>query len=303
MRFNHTISAILRSVWMIEKRWAESQLPLVLSLLNGQKVSFVDRTGDEEMELPFAVDPKTMQRHELYVGTFYGLKPNPNIPEGSVAILPVTGPITKYNGVCGEPGNIQRAAWLADMERRQNVVAVVQLLDTPGGDTRAINSFVSSATRMKKPLLSYVDGMAASLGIWHTSYSDEVYLSNKMDEMGSVGSYAMLYDYRGYFEKEGLKLHEIYAPQSTDKNKPYRDALSGDYSAIEEELRAHVDTFISSVKSQRPKAAETVKEWGTGKMFTAEDAVKIGLADGIRSFDQVVSKAAWNAKMKRKKSL
>jgi ClpP class serine protease len=62
-------------------------------------------------------------------------------------------------------------------------------------------------------------------------------------------------------------------------------------------LKKHVDAFISFVKNSRGDVASAnEKEWNSGKMFYAGDAVKIGLADGVKSFDQVVSKAAWLAK-------
>lgn len=301
MSFNHTVSAILRGRWMLEPGWAESHLPLVLSLLKGNPVSFIDRTGNEQVELPFAIDPNTMQRYEMY--NAYNGKANANIPAGSVGVLPVSGPITKYNGDCGEPGSIQRSTWLNDMQRRENISSIVLLLDTPGGEARAASGITGTIGKMSKPVLSYVDGMAASLGMWLTAASDEVYMSSKLDEVGSIGSYVMMADFKGYFEKEGIKIHEIYAPQSTEKNKDYRDALAGDYSAIQKDLAAHVNEFISYVKTNRPASAAHEKEWNSGKMFNAAEAKKYGLADGVKTFEQVIQKAAFNAKRNIKKSI
>lgn len=300
MSFNHTLSAVLRGRWMLQPEWAEAHLPLVLSLLKGNPVSFVDRTGNELVERPFAIDPATMRRHELYDS--YG-RPKADVPPGLVGIIPISGPITKYNGECGEPGAITRSNWMAEMERRDSISSVVLLLDTPGGEARAASGLTTTIGKMKKPVLAYVDGMAASLGMWITAGADEVYMSSKTDEVGSIGSYVMLADWAGYFEKEGLKIHEIYAPQSEDKNKDYREALKGNYDLLKQDLAVHVDEFISYVRSQRPKSVESQAEWSTGKMFYAADAQKLGLADGVRSFEQVISKAAWNAKMKKKKSL
>ncbi len=301
MAFNHTISSILRGRWFIEHRWADAHLPLILSMLQGNPVSFVERSGAEGYERPFAIDPVTMQRHDLYTYVEYrGWVANANIPENSVGILPVSGPITKYNGECGEPGALQRNNWLLDMKNRNNIGSVVMMLDTPGGQVGAQNASVGIIKNMGKPVLSYVDGMCGSLGIWYSSVSDECYLSDETDEMGSVGTLARLMDFREYFEKMGIKMHEIYAPQSTEKNKPYRDAIDGDYTAMEEDLSFHVDKFISFVKTNRGElATSTVSQWGKGKMFYAKDAIKIGLADGIKPFDQVISKAAWLAKRKR----
>lgn len=235
-----------------------------------------------------------MNRYSWYDGN------NPNIPENSVGVLPISGPIFKYNVECGPPGAISKNTDLLKMQKRANIGSIVMLMDTPGGQVNAKNDLISSITRSNKPILSYVNGMSASLGVFFTSASEEVWLSNKEDQIGSVGSYVMLADMTGKLEKDGIKLHEIYAPQSVDKNKDVRDALNGDYAAIEKELENHVNDFISFVKDQRgEKAANSVKEWSTGKMFNANDAIKMGLADRIGTFDQVVSKASWLAKRKK----
>lgn len=294
------ISDILGGKWFINKQWADSQLPYIMAMLQGRTdVSFVERTGNNAGEQPFAVDPKTMQRVSLYNYDSYGRTvPNPNMPKGCVGVLPVTGPLTYYNGDCGEPGMIQRGNWLADMNRRENICAIVQLIDTPGGMSTAAPNYVAQMGKSPKPILSYVDQMCASLGMWFSSASTETYLGHDFAEMGSIGSYCMLVDSSGMLEQKGLRLIEVYAPQSTDKNKQYKDALAGDTTAIQNDLAMHVDAFINHIKASRPASAANEANWNTGKMFYAKDAVKQGLADGIRPFDQVVSKAAWLAKRK-----
>ena len=275
---------------MLDRQWAESQLPLVLLMLQGKPVSFVERTGNEGVEQPFVIDPATMTRYSWMGGE------NPRIPDNCVGVIPISGPITKYNGDCGEPGSIQRNSWLLQMEKRQSIGSIILMLDTPGGEARAAASSMQIIKKSKKPILAFVDGMSASLGVWYTSAARETYLSSKRDEIGSIGSYVTFFDFRGWFEKEGIKIHEIYAPQSEDKNKDYREALKGNYDLILQDLKVHVDDFIAFVKQERPKSAQMEKEWNSGKMFYADEAIKLGLADGIKTFDQVVSKAAWLAK-------
>ncbi len=295
-----TLSAILRGRWLLNKQWAETQLPLVLSLLQGTSAA-IERSGNAEMELPFAIDPATMQRYNMYVSTGYGLKANPNIPEGSVAILPVSGPILKYNGSCGEPGSVQRISWLLDAEKRMNISAAVLMVDSPGGQVDGTQSFSNAIKSFSKPILGYVDdGMAASAAMWVLSATDEAYTSLESDMVGSIGVYTTIVDFKGWFEKEGYKLHEVYAPQSTEKNKDYRDAITGNYDAVLADLKVTADNFIQSVKKNRgDKAAANEAEWSTGKMFYAKEAQKLGLIDGVKSFEQVISKAAWLAKRKK----
>ena len=323
MAFNHTLSAILRGRWLIDKQWADDHILMVIGILKGQPLnvlrsadiksfkepstntgikSFAGQSGYDGIQQPFLIDPVTMQAYCAYVWiSGQGYVPNPNVPPNSVAIIQVTGPVTKYNGDCGEPGAIQLASYINGMNVRGNVGSIVLVLDTPGGEARAANVLTEATRNSTKPILSYIDGMCASLGVYLSSGTREVYLSSNSDQVGSVGSYCTLFDFSGYLEMQGVKMHEIYAPQSLDKNKDYKDALKGDYSAIENDLKLHVDDFIKYVAtnggSSRAGVASSNKEaWSTGKMFYAADAVKVGLADGVRSFSQVVSKAAWLAK-------
>lgn len=282
------ISEILSGTWSINRQWADAHLPFIIALLNGNSnLSFIQRTGNAAVEMPFVVDPNTMQRHDMR---------SANIPPGSVGVIPMTGALTYYNGECGEPGMIQRTNWLMDMQRRDNVSAIVQLIDTPGGISTATPNYIAEMKKSKKPILSYVDQMCASLGMWFATASTETYLGHEFAEMGSVGSYCMLIDYKQAMEAQGYRIVEVYAPQSTDKNKSYKDALAGDDSMIKEDLRLHVDAFINHIKKSRPASAVTEAEWNSGKMFYAKDAIKHGLADGIKPFSQVISKAAWLAK-------
>lgn len=295
-----TVSAILRGRWLIDKHWAESQLPLVLSLLNGTFTQ-VDRTGNQMVEQPFAIDPKTMQRSDLHIYVMGRKVANPNIPEGSVAIIPVSGPILKYNGDCGEPGSIERISWLLDAERRQNISAAVMMIDSPGGQVDGTQSFANAIKSFSKPILGFVDdGMAASAAMWLLSAADEAYTSLQSDQVGSIGVYTSILDFKGWLEMNGLKMHEIYAPQSSDKNKDYREAIGGNYDLVLEDLKITAANFINEVKMNRgDKAASNQSAWDSGKMFYSNEAQKIGLIDGVRSFEQVISKASWLAKRKK----
>jgi protease-4 len=298
--YNFTLSAILRSVWLIQPEWAIAHFPIIVNIIKGNNnpLDATERTGNQANELPFVIDPKNMDRYDFLKFDYSKnrLVSNPNIPENSVGVLPIGGPITKYNGSCGEPGAIQKASWLGMMQKRDNIGSVVMLMDTPGGEVRAAPVMTDTIGKMGKPVLSLVDDLSASLGMWLSSASDEVYASSNRAQIGSIGSYTMLADMSGMLEKEGIKIHEIYAPQSVDKNKEYRDALKGDYTAIEKDLALHVDDFKSFIKQQRPQSAPFESQWGTGKVFYADEGKKLGLIDGVKSFDQVVSKAAWLGK-------
>jgi protease-4 len=175
------------------------------------------------------------------------------------------------------------------------------LVDSPGGQVDGTASFANAIKSFSKPMIGYVDdGMAASAAMWMISAADEVYASLEQDQVGSIGVYTSIADWNAYFEKQGLKVLDIYAPQSTDKNKGYYDALKGNEDLIKEELSVIAANFISAVKQNRGDVTTANQSaWDSGKMFYAKDATKIGLIDGVKSFDQVISKAAWLGKRKK----
>lgn len=271
MSFN-TISSILRGAWLIDRSYAVAHLPWVMNLFKSGTLTAFPRTGEGQYEGPFIIDPATMRRYE------WRDKP----PSGSVAVIPVTGPILKYDGECGEPGSVFRQSLVQEVDARPELAGAFFLYDTPGGQASGTGSLATAIRTAKKKSVAYVDdGMAASAGIWLLSASAEAYVSQQTDMIGSVGAYSQIFDFTGYLEKEGVKLHEIYAPQSVDKRGAERAAKVGDPTAVESELAFLVDGFISFVAARSPLARASVAEWSTGKMYYASEAQRVGLIDGI----------------------
>ncbi|SKD10096.1 Peptidase family S49 [Chitinophaga ginsengisegetis] len=268
----HILSAILNGPWLITPDYAQAMLPWVASLYSGSgSVAAVPRSGYSS-ERPFIVAPRTGKRYEW----------NDTPPEGSVAVIPITGPITKYNGGCGEPGSIQRQSLVAEVDARSEIVGALYLYDTPGGQVSGTSSLANAIRNAKKRSVAYVDdGIAASAGMWFLSASAEAYVSQKTDQVGSIGAYTSLVNFSGYFEKLGIKIQEIYAPQSTDKNGSYRAAIEGNEDLIKQDLSVVVDGFINFVADRSPRARASIDKWSTGKMFHAADAKKYGLHEGV----------------------
>jgi ClpP class serine protease len=215
-----------------------------------------------------------------------------------VGVLPISSAITKYNVDCGAPGMIQRDGWLRDFLNNDQISAVILLMDTPGGEVRAADTFTQTIQSAQKPIITYIDGMCCSLGMWFASATDKTFFASKNGELGSIGALVRYADVSGMLEKAGIKITDIYATQSTDKNKPFRDAQAGDFTEIQEDLDHLVDDFIAHVQAGRPGAVKSADKWNTGKVFRADEAVKLGLADGVMSFNQVVSYSKFLARTK-----
>lgn len=283
-----TISAILRGAWLIDKNWANAHLPMVISVLK-QGGTLAGLYEGENEENPKATQPQKLATKAgvVYkVGYYTDLS---RLPEGSTALISLTGPLLKYGGACSL-GMTDKAAIIQRAANAPNIKGIILDVDSPGGQAYGTSLLADVIKSVQKPTIAIIDdGIAASAAMWVASAANEIYATKKTDQFGSVGVYTTLYDWKSYFEKEGLPVHEIYAPQSIDKNADYRAAINGNYEQMQDELKVLADAFISTISTNR---AGKIKgdEWKGGKMFYAKDAQRIGLIDGIKSFDQVVKR-------------
>jgi len=217
--------------------------------------------------------------------------------EGSVVILPIIGMMFKYNCIDWDEyryviGMDTIANLIRQADASPNIAGTICLQNTPGGSTQSIYQMEDALRKRKKPNLTLVDGMSCSGGVYVSSFSDEIWATNRMCEIGSIGTFAKVLDDSKYMENLGLKVISVYPPESSWKNKEIRTLLStGDEKPmIDDKLTPFALHFQNIVKSNRPNLDLTVEGILEGREFYAYDAVKNGLIDGIMNIDQAVER-------------
>lgn len=284
-----TASAILRGKWLLNKHWANAHLPIVANLLKGEAVDFGTSKN-------FLHENKSTGLCAYYAGgkTVYGISPGADVSRmqnDSIGVISISGPLMKEGDICSN-GMVDYTSLINNLANAGNVSGIILNIDSPGGQadgTAMLSDAIKNASNLKPVLAIIDDGMAASAAMWIASAANEIYVSQPTDQVGSIGVYTTIADWASYYESQGLKMMDIYAPQSTEKNKPYSDALNGDTSLISEELAVLADQFIITVSNNRGGKIKGDR-WKSGKMFFAAEAKSIGLIDGIKSFDQVVKR-------------
>lgn len=299
MSFNHTLSAVLRGRWLIEKKFADSQLPMVMQMLRGESVGFIKgtklSTEDDEEENDRRSPELIILGKRCASSHVYSVRPHTDLsmlPDRAIALVTLAGPLLKRGGLCSY-GMIDYANLINRLGDAPHVAGILLNIDSPGGqaDGTAMLADVIKNVDASKPVLSIVDdGMAASAAAWIASATREIYLTQPTDQFGSVGVYTSIPDWNTHYKEHfHLPVHDIYAPQSSEKNKDYKEAIAGNYEAVQEELKVLADQFINTVASNREGKIKG-DDWKTGKMFYAKDAKRIGLIDGIKSFSEVVQR-------------
>lgn len=209
-----------------------------------------------------------------------------------VNVLPVMGPITRNGDACSY-GSKDLRDWLMLAADNLNCTGHVFYIDTPGGSAWAKNDFLQAidyAHAHNQPVLAFVDGLCASAGMYLAALCDEVYVMHPKDQLGCIGVMAAFYT-----EKNGTTntytnetYHELYDPQSFDKNKWARDIAedSENNGLLMQELTALGEEFRADILKSFPAATD---EHLHGKLFNAEDVYGI-LCEGQSTLGEVVER-------------
>ncbi len=209
-----------------------------------------------------------------------------------VSVLTIDGPITRNGGGCSY-GSIDHRNMMINAANHPLCRGHVFIINTPGGSAWAKNDYeqaIAYAHSMGQPVIAFIDGMCASAGMYLASLCDERYYMHPKNEVGCIGVMAAFYTEAdgsvNQFTNETY--HELYDPESFDKNKAFRDiANDGKTQELVDELAALGVEFRADVKKACPAAKN---EHLHGKVFNAED-VKGILVDEQSTFLDVVQRA------------
>ncbi|WP_286709561.1 MULTISPECIES: S49 family peptidase [Sphingobacterium] len=272
----NVISSILRSSWLLDESWIDANWSLIQMLLNGESVSFKSSAPSN-----LILDP-SLARYNYRDGWTKAGK-------DSIALYDLRGPIMHY-GFCGD-GTHELHSAFNEAENASNITSHFLLIDSPGGQADGVLEFMQAIMASVKPSLSYINGgMAASGGGFIAAAADAVFASSKLCEIGSFGGYSTLLDATEREQREGVKRIVIKAKQSKDKNTVYELAKAGDKNALaelEDRISLVTGELLDAVRLGRGDRLKN-DSWATGKMYFADEALTMGLIDGIGTMDDAI---------------
>lgn len=273
VQINSLLSALLRDHWLIEPNRGEAYFPLVHSILSGQ-------SRDTSTEKPKALSYMPI----METGNETGFSEDK--PEGD-AIMKVrlNGPMLKYGGLCNY-GTMDYVAWIKEANQNPEIGGILLEVDSPGGQASGVDLLREVIASSEKPVMVQINGLMASAAAYSMIGGTKIYASSKSDMIGSFGGLISFKDYSKAMERMGIKTVTVYAPQSTEKNIEAEEAIKGNTKLLKKELGALIDIHHQAVRDLRNLSSDS---WETGRMFFAEEALSIGLIDGIQNIDETVN--------------
>ncbi|MEW6162962.1 MAG: signal peptide peptidase SppA [Nitrospirota bacterium] len=208
-----------------------------------------------------------------------------SIPIGErIALIRIEGLITDSKETTEE---------LKEYVRDSSVKAIVLRIDSPGGavaPAQEIYEEVRKAVAKKKVLVS-MGSIAASGGYYIASPATRI-IANPGTLTGSIGVIMEIPNIEGLMNKLGIKTEVVKSGRHKDIASIFRGIGKQEREILQGVLDNVHEQFIKAVADGRKMLLADVKKISDGRIFTGEQALKVGLIDELGNLEDAVQAAA-----------
>ncbi len=262
--------------------------------------------GESHQFFPAVQRPDgSVEAHSPRASRFYGEYPASEDGSGrplpfrrtaeGVGIVTIVGELVNRGAWIGASSGLisyegikfQLAKAVADPKTR----VILLDIESPGGE--AVGAFETAAAvrdaAKEKPVVAVVNGMAASAGYALASGATRI-VTIPTGLSGSIGVVMLHADFSKFLEQEGIAPTLIFAGAHKVDGNPYEPLPESVRADLQADVEGFYDLFVESVGAGRGKRLTADMARATeARVFTGEEAVRLGLADEVGTFEQVLA--------------
>lgn len=168
--------------------------------------------------------------------------------------------------------------------------AVVLLIDSPGGSPVQAGIINDEITRLKavhnKKVYAVVEETCASAAYYIAAAADEIYV-DKASLVGSIGVLMDGFGFTGLMDKLGIERRLMTAGANKAMLDPFSPQDDAQKAYIQSMLGEIHTQFITVVKKGRGDRLKETPDTFSGLVWSGQQAVTMGLADGLGNLDHV----------------
>ncbi|WP_428772109.1 signal peptide peptidase SppA [Vibrio sp.] len=225
--------------------------------------------------------------------------PDSNQPnQDEIAIVVASGAIMDGSQPRGAIGGDSTAALLRQARNDDQVKAVVLRVDSPGGSAFAsevIRNEIDAIKAAGKPVVVSMSSLAASGGYWISMSADQI-IAQPTTLTGSIGIFSVITT----FEK-GLNKMGIYTDGIGTSPFSGSGVTTGLSDGVKQVMQLGIEhgyqRFTGLVSESRRIDPAQMDDVAQGRVWTGQDALRLGLVDRIGDFDDAIKVAAELAKL------
>ncbi|SFR62385.1 signal peptide peptidase SppA [Anaeromicropila populeti] len=182
--------------------------------------------------------------------------------------------------------------YISELEDSESNQAILLVVDSPGGTVYASDEMYLKLMEYKqlteRPIYAYFESMACSGGYYISMAADEIY-SNRNCTTGSIGVIMSMTNLKGLYDKLGIKEINITSGDNKAMGSAGEDLTDEQKDILQAYIDETYDTFTQIVATGRGMEIDKVKELADGRIYTAKQAEKNGLIDGIKQYSEMES--------------
>ncbi|MFH0933166.1 MAG: signal peptide peptidase SppA [Nitrospirota bacterium] len=182
---------------------------------------------------------------------------------------------------------------LKEYVKNPSIKAIVLRIDSPGGAVAPAQEIYEEVRKaaVKKKVLVSMGSVAASGGYYIASPATRI-IANPGTLTGSIGVIMEIPNIEGLMNKLGIKTEVVKSGRHKDIASIFRGIGKEEREILQGVLDNVHEQFIKAVAEGRKMLPEDVKKIADGRVFTGEQALKIGLIDELGNLADTVQAAA-----------
>jgi protease-4 len=216
--------------------------------------------------------------------------------KSKVALIYAVGEITDAEG----EGIVARdmVKTINDVAKDSAVKAVVFRISSPGGSAYASEQIWHALNRLKtkKPLIVSMGDYAASGGYYIACTADKI-IAQPNTITGSIGIFGVIPNIKGLNEKLGITYDGVKTNKMSDAITVNRAFTPEERDLMQNYVNRGYELFVKRCADGRKLKVEQIKAIAEGRVWTGEDALKIGLVDKIGGLNDAIKLAVEKAKL------
>lgn len=219
--------------------------------------------------------------------------------KNKIAIIYAQGDILSGEGDINEIGEGSMRRSLKEAREDEKVKAIVLRINSPGGSalTSELIWREIELTKKVKPIVVSMGNYAASGGYYIACNANTIF-AEENTITGSIGVFGMLPNVTKAASNLGINTEVVKTHENANGFSPFVPLDEKTRAFTQESVELIYNTFVSRVANGRKMTTVQVDSIGQGRVWSGNDALKIGLVDKIGGMDDAIAEAVKLAKIK-----
>ncbi len=274
----------------------------LLEAEEAKKLGLVDRVASydevlDELKKLAGKQAKDKDFPQITLATYAGIPAEAKAGKTRIAVLVAEGEIVNGEGKANQVGGDRLSRELRRLRLDDRVKAVVLRVNSPGGSASASELILREValTKKVKPVVISMGHLAASGGYWISTYGDRIF-AEPSTITGSIGVFGLLPNVKKLANEHGITWDSVTTAKLANPMTLTRPKNELELSLIQGLVDHIYEQFIAKVAESRKLTKEAVHEIAQGRVWSGQEALKLGLVDELGGLEDALKHAAKMAK-------